>query len=248
MHRFIVFCVFILLTQCAVLDARAQDVTTLRLEANRALDRGDYTLAERRADEMLKASDDAVVKRAVGDIYLRAGKPKKALEQFEAYLETAPGQLPFLWQRGIAQYFVGDFKGGVKQFEVHRTVNPNDVENAAWHFLCLAKADSFEKAGQMVLPAPGDRRLPMTEVQQMLSSGDTQSVIDKIEAQTGPANKREAEFYGYFYLGLYADAKGNRETALDWMQKSAKEAPRGYMGDVARVYAKFLAEQQKVNK
>ncbi|MCG8649242.1 MAG: tetratricopeptide repeat protein, partial [Pirellulales bacterium] len=57
--------------------------------------------------------------------------------------------------------------------------------------------------------------------------------------------RRSAEFYGDFYLGLYADAKGDRETALKYLSRSAKDAPRNYMGDVARVYKKFLEEQKQ---
>mgnify|MGYP000446850332 CR=1 FL=1 len=35
---------------------------------------------------------------------------------------------------------------GRKLFELHRSVNPQDVENAAWHFLCAARVDGLEKA------------------------------------------------------------------------------------------------------
>jgi hypothetical protein len=37
-------------------------------------------------------------------------------------------------------------------FYAGRTVNPNDVENAAWHFLCVARAESPEKARAALLP------------------------------------------------------------------------------------------------
>ena len=231
-------------------EAPAQRAVILLAEANRALDDGDYKLAVSKTDEMLKVDAKSPrLQLGAGDIYLRSGKPQLALKHFDAFLKSTPRALPRLWQRGIAQFFAGDFKGGVKQFEVHREVNPNDVENAAWHFLCVAKADSFDQAAKMVLPAPGDPRLPMEEVLKMLSNGDTQAVVDRIEAQKkGSRDRVEAEFYGYFYLGLYADAKGNRGEALKWMKKSAEAAPGGYMGDVARVYAQHLEDAKTVNK
>jgi lipoprotein NlpI len=140
-------------------------------------------------------------------------------------------------------YFVGDYRRGAKQFEEHRTVNPNDVENAAWHFLCVAKSDSIEAARDLVLPAPGDSRTPMEEVLRMLTSGDTGSVERRVAGlPEGSKMRADAEFYGNFYLGLYADAGGQREKALTFLSRAAKDAPHHYMGDIARVYAKYLAE------
>ncbi|MDG2224116.1 MAG: tetratricopeptide repeat protein [Rubripirellula sp.] len=230
--------------------ANSQTPVELSATAMRALEQGDRKLAIQTAGEMLKASpQNSGIKMRAGDILLRAGESKQAVVQFDAFLKEEPQQLPYLWQRGIALYFTSDFAGGVKQFEVHRGVNPNDVENAAWHFLCVARAESFDKAKGMVLPAPGDPRLPMKEVLQMLNTGDTQAVIDRIEKETvGTPRRSQAEFYGYFYLGLYEDAQGNRDEALRWMRKSAKDAPRNYMGDVARVYADYLSKSQKVNQ
>ncbi|MDA9857203.1 tetratricopeptide repeat protein [Rubripirellula sp.] len=230
--------------------AHSQTPGELSVTAMRALEQGDRKLAIQTADQMLKASpQNSGVKMRAGDIFLRAGESKRAVAQFDAFLKDEPQQLPYLWQRGIALYFTSDFAEGVKQFEVHRGVNPNDVENAAWHFLCVARAKSFDKAKGMVLPAPGDPRLPMKEVLQMLNTGDTQAVIDRIEKETaGTPQRSQAEFYGYFYLGLYEDAQGDREEALRWMRKSAKDAPRNYMGDVARVYVDYLANSKNVNQ
>jgi lipoprotein NlpI len=156
--------------------------------------------------------------------------------------------MPRLWQRGIALYFVGKHELAAEQFVQHREVNPHDVENAAWHFLCVAKAESFDKARQSVLPAPNDPRIPMTEVQQMLRSGDTDRVtrrMDKVPAESPDRNS--AMFYGNFYLGLYADARGDQQTALTKMSLAAKDAPHHYMGDIARVYATYLQRLSSKN-
>ena len=181
-----------------------------------------------------------------GDTLLRCGQPKESIPYFDRYLKDQPEALPYLWQRGIALYFAGDYQGGVKQFEVHRRVNPNDVENAAWHFLCLTKAESFQKASQLVLPAPGDPRIPMEEVLSMLKTGDTELVKKRMQSVPEKTTARErADFYGFFYLGLYADAKGDSEDALGWLKKSAADAPHHYMGDVARVYQQYLEKETK---
>lgn len=219
---------------------------SLRVTAIRALQAGESAKAIEAVDKLLKQSpDDAGSLRLAGDVYLRSGKSKRAAEFFDRYLKLEPEALAGLWQRGIALYFARKYKEGVEQFEVHRRVNPNDVENAAWHFLCVAKAESFDKAKTVVLPAPNDPRAPMEEVLQMLSTGDTDKVIEKMESF--PANTRgreSADFYGNFYLGLYADAAGDRATAKRYLDLSAKDAAISYMGDVARVYAAYLSAEK----
>ncbi len=214
----------------------------LRTRAISALRQGDTQVALDTAGQLAKqfpSSPAAILTTA--DTFLRCGKPKVSLEYFDRYLKDEPDALPYLWQRGIAQYFAGEYKAGVKQFEVHRNVNPNDVENAAWHFLCLARADSFEKATELVLPAPNDPRIPMEEVLLMLKDGDVERVKKKVlSVPATSGEKSRAEFYGYFYLGLYADAKGQTKEALEWLKKSAANAPHHYMGDVARVYVQYL--------
>lgn len=46
-------------------------------------------------------------------------------------------------------------------------MNPNDVENAAWHFLCVARAESPEQARAALLPVGSDRRVPMRQIYEM---------------------------------------------------------------------------------
>jgi len=81
----------------------------------------------------------------------------------------------------------------------------------------------------------------MAEVQQMLLTGDQSLVTKRMEqvAENSP-EFGSAMFYGNFYLGLYADAKGDHATAVDKMTQAAKDAPHHYMGDVSRVYAAYL--------
>ena len=64
-------------------------------------------------------------------------------------------------------------------FISHRTVNPDDVENAAWHFLCVARAESPEAARKQMLPVGPDARLPMREVYQMFQGRMTQAQVMK---------------------------------------------------------------------
>lgn len=229
------------------LDASSESPLVLRSQAITALRDGDAKAAVAAADRLIKVDSDrpeSVLLAA--DVYLRCGKSAEAVKWFDRYLQDRPENLADLWQRGIALYFAGDFKQGTAQFEEHRKVNPNDVENAAWHFLCVAKSDSFETAQRLVLPAPNDPRVPMEEVLAMLSNGDTEAVRQRMESvPAGTAARERADFYGNFYLGLYADAQGDSTEALRLLRKSAENAPHHYMGDVARVYVMYLETKVK---
>ena len=75
-------------------------------------------------DIMVKAVDD-----------FRAGRVEQSAAGFDQLARLIPDQAPELWQRGIAQYYAGRFRDCRDLFIAHRTVNPADVENAAWHFL-----------------------------------------------------------------------------------------------------------------
>ena len=84
---------------------------------------------------VLVAGQDAraVLDRAVDDF--ERGRLVEAAAGFDEVAALAPSAAPQLWQRGIALYYVERYRQCRDQFESHGTVNPNDVENAAWHFL-----------------------------------------------------------------------------------------------------------------
>ena len=107
----------------------------------------------------------AVFDKAVADF--EAGRVAESAAGFDTLVKLVPSTAPQLWQRGIALYYAGRYQDCRRQFESHRTVNPNDVENAAWHFLCVARAESAEKAKAAILPVGPDSRVPMRQVYEM---------------------------------------------------------------------------------
>ncbi len=219
-------------------------ISALRAQSLRALQTGDTATAVLAADAMMRQyPNDTRSMRLAGDIFLRTGKIEDAVKLFDRYIAAEPQQMPGLWQRGIALYFVGEYEKGAEQFEEHRKVNPHDVENAAWHFLCVAKSDTIETARKMVLPAPNDPRIPMKEVLEMLNTGDSNAIVKKMNSVPDESRaKADAMFYGNFYLGVDADARGELKQAHQFLARAAEDAPHHYMGDIARVYAERLAK------
>ena len=104
----------------------------------------------------------ALLDAAVADF--ERGRIDESVAKFNQLVAVAPRAMPQLWQRGIALYYAGRYDDCRKQFEAHRTVNPDDVENAAWHFLCVARAESPARARAALLPVGPDARVPMREV------------------------------------------------------------------------------------
>jgi len=177
----------------------------------------------------------AILDRAVTDF--RAGRVEAALEGFDRVARLSPADAPHLWQRGIAQYYAGKFRECRDMFVSHRTVNPDDVENAAWHFLCVARAESPEAARKQILPVGPDARLPMREVYRMFKGEMTQAQVMKA-AGSDPAG----QFFARLYIGLYLEATGNREAGRAQIEIAAEDRYArvgGYMHDVARVHMKM---------
>ena len=176
----------------------------------------------------------AIMNQAVADF--RAGRIVQSVEGFDRVAKLSPADAPYLWQRGIAQYYAGQFRQCRDMFVSHRAVNPDDVENAAWHFLCVARAESPEAARKQILPVGPDARVPMREVYRMFKGEMTQAQVLKA-AGSDPT----AQFFARLYIGLYLEATGNRDAGRVQIEIAAEDRfarVGGYMHDVARVHMK----------
>jgi lipoprotein NlpI len=109
-----------------------------------------------------------------------------SIRRLRPILDLNPDERPHHWQRGIALYYAGRFEDGTKQFELHRTVNPEDVENAAWHFLCLARWKDVETARKSLIPIKGDTRIPMAQVHRLFAGKATAEDVLKAAAADNP--------------------------------------------------------------
>ena len=185
--------------------------------------------------------------QARGEANFKLGKIAESIADFDKFLELVPAQKPHHWQRGISLYYAARFKDGKEQFEIHQTVNSNDVENAVWHFLCAARADGLASAKKNLIPIEGDGRVPMAEVHRLFA-GKAKPDDVLAAAKAAPAQGRAGEplFYAHLYLGIYFEAIGDAKQAREHIFKAAERAnENGYMGDVARVHAEILRKQEK---
>ena len=174
--------------------------------------------------------------RAVGDF--ERGNIESAVVGFDTVAEMLPEMAPQLWQRGIALYYVGRYDDCRLMFESHRTVNPNDVENAVWHFLCVARLESPEAARDALLPVGPDGRVPMREIYEMFKG-----TLAPVQVMTAAGDRPSGQFFAHLYLGLYFEAHGQDADALEHIAAAAADRYSrvgGYMHMVSRVHLRLL--------
>jgi len=178
-----------------------------------------------------------------GDANLKAGKFKESVADFDKVLELRPDLAPEHWRRGIALYYTGQYAEGVKQFETHKRANPEDVENAAWHYLCNVKVIGKEKARADLIDVTKDSRIPMAEIQKLyagkLQPADVLAAANKIPANTEAGI--EARFYANLYVALYYEAEGQPKKVIEHLTPAVEKYVIGhYMWDVANVHLQLL--------
>jgi lipoprotein NlpI len=185
---------------------------------------------------ILLAQAPPSLNRAVA--HFEAGRIAESAAEFDRLAHADPRAMPYLWQRGIVLYYAGRYGDCRDQFERHRAVNPNDVENAAWHFLCVARADSPAQARKALLPVGPDSRVPMRQVYELF-----RGTLTSDDVLRAAGARPEAQFYAQLYLGLYFEALGDATRALEHIKAAAADrfaAAGDYMHMVARVHFKLL--------
>ncbi len=178
-----------------------------------------------------------------GSEHFMLGKFTESVADFDKFLELKPDQKAQHWQRGIACYFAGNFEAGRKQFELHQTVNTNDVENAVWHFLCVARLAGVEKARAALISIKDDHRVPMMRVHDLFAGKATpEEVLAATKKDNPPADELgHRQFYADLYLGLYFEATGDAQRTREYIFKAVERAAdNGFMGAVAQVHAELL--------
>ena len=160
------------------------------------------------------------------------GKFEAAIAAWDKEIALEPTRDPHHWQRGLALYYAGRFEEGAKQFERHQEVNGTDVENAAWHFLCLSRHKDPDTAAEALYPFAGDRRKPMKEIHALFAGTGSEAEI--IEAC---GEDRNALCYGHLYLGIHHEAHGRDKEARSHFKLAAiNHSMDHYMGRVAKLH------------
>lgn len=166
-----------------------------------------------------------------------AAKPADSARLFDAVATAAPDREAELWQRGLALYYAARYADGRRQFELHRHVNPNDVENVAWHFACVARESGTAAARAAVLPVGEDGRVPMRQIHDLCAGRATPEDVVRAAEASPERSRRNDLCFAHLYVGLYFDAIGDEERAKRHMLLAAGPFSMDhYMGRVAQVH------------
>lgn len=199
------------------------------------------------AEEEDSVANNAGALQQRGVAHFFAGRIRDAVADWDRVIALAPGQGPHHWQRGIALYYAEEYELGVAQFESHQVVNGRDVENAVWHFLCVARAEdgSVAVARRKMFPFAGDIRVPMREVHQLFAgSAAPGDVLEAARAGAQPEALRNRLCYAHLYLGLYFEALGQDRKSAAHIRKAAVDYKMDhYMGRVARLHHRLRSDR-----
>ncbi len=191
---------------------------------------------------LLAQNPSAAAYNRSGAEQFKLGHIQQSLADFDRAIQLDPAQAPYHWQRGITLYYAGRYEDGRKQFELHQTVNGNDVENAAWRYLCMARAGTVEEARASILPIEHDSRVPMMQIYALYKgkAGVDDVLAAAKEGNPPPGALRERFFYAHLYIGLYYEAAGKAKLAREHIALAVENRVDHYMGDVARVHLQLL--------
>ncbi len=188
---------------------------------------------------MMQPQPTAQIYNDRGSQAFKAGKIEDSIRDFDKAIALDPRYAPHHWQRGISLYYAGRFDDCRKQFDLHKTVNPEDVENAVWHYLCAARLKGVEDARKRLIPIRSDGRIPMMEVYAMYRGESTpDKVMEAARAGNPPAGELNVRlFYAHLYIGLFLEAAGQQKEAIAHIRKAADDYQVDhYMWDVARIH------------
>lgn len=173
-------------------------------------------------------------------------KFQEAIADFDRECKLDPARQPWHWKRGLAYYYAGQYEKGRDQFQAYHDHEDNDVENAVWRVMCMAriKRAGLQKAQEEILVVRRDSRVPMMEVYALFGGKATPEDVQQA-IQRGAPDEQELHrrtFYGNLYLGLYYDMTGDRKRAVERLQSAVKHPIEHFMWDIAKLHLTILTE------
>jgi hypothetical protein len=169
---------------------------------------------------------------------------------------------PFLWQKGIAEYYADEFKACSDQFALDLSVNKDDTEEVLWKYLCDSRLEAESRlsqgAGGGMVGEGGQKLTTVRLLPQRVADPRPimQLAYTTFSGATGPSTLEDAGtaagrdspqyFYSRLYLSLYYESKGDVDSSGKYML----EALGGGYGDSSRSrdFMVFVAQQHALKR
>jgi lipoprotein NlpI len=239
--------IIVILVLSAPQAAYAQTADELHEQANRDAAAGKFAEAIAGYSKLIALDPkDAEAYHLRGCSQFKRCNIADSIADFDRYIELRPKAKVSHWQRGISYYYAGRWDDGIAQFEGYQTYDSNDVENAVWRFMCMARKDGIAKARKEMLKIGNDKRVPMRQVYDFYAGKlKPDDVFDA--AIAGNPDKKLLQrqlFYAHLYVGIFYELEGNKKQALAHLHEAVEELRIDhYMWDVARVHRDLLRKE-----
>ena len=183
------------------------------------------------------------------EIMFRLGRFEEAVADYSV---AARGGKPHdgdsCWERGLAQYYAGDYQGGAAQFARYHAVGATDIENGLWHFLCLAEVEGVEKARGAMLDYTRMREAPFPALWALYrGEGAAGDVLSAAASGDTERDREVRQFYAHYYLGKYYGAVNDDDRARTHLAAALEHTLPYFMDACAREDAKRLEQTGELN-
>lgn len=178
------------------------------------------------------------------ELLFRLGRYTEAIADYTTAARLGrPHDADSCWERGLAQYYAGDFSGGADQFTRYHQRGATDIENGIWRFLCIAEAEGLAKARETMFAYPRKRGAPFPALLALyLGPGTVEAVLEEAEGDTLPGEAHTARlFYAHYYIGKFYEIAGDVGKADVHVRKALKHPIPHFMYFCAELDAARLA-------
>ena len=174
-------------------------------------------------------------------ILFRLGRFDEAIADYDtAARHGAPHDDNSCWERGLAQYYAGQFREGAEQFARYHRVGALDIENGLWRLICIAHVDGLEKARATIFDYPRKLRPPFPALlDRYLGTGSAEAVMEQARENTAsPEEAKHRLFYAHYYLGKYEEILGHPEKAREHFTQALAHPINHFMYACAQIDAR----------
>lgn len=176
-------------------------------------------------------------------LHFQLGRFDEAIQDYDTAIRSgAPHDDDSCWERGLAQYYAGNYKAGAEQFARYHRVGALDIENGLWRFLCIAEDEGLEKARATIFAYPQQVRLPFPALLALyLGTGDADAVLNEAARDTAsPEELNSRRFYAHYYLAKFYEISDDTPRARTHLAEALQHPIAHFMYACAEIDAQRL--------
>ncbi len=185
------------------------------------------------------------------EVLFRLGRFEESVRDYDSAARFGwPHDEDSCWERGLAQYYAGDYRAGAEQFARYHRVGALDIENGLWRFLCIAEDADIAKARETMFEYPRKLRTPFPALLALyMDQGAADAVLEEANREvSSPEAHTESLFYAHYYLGKYYEIIDDTENALTHVREALKHRIPHFMYACAEADRKRLAPKNNTTE